>query len=127
MYGAPKDIDGLPYKTINVLLDGFTLVTSQVHLSERAIQHIHERHPEDSNICLASIETIVTAPDFVGQAPHYPSNFEIIKRIENHMILVAISAIPNEYGKYPIQSAYIIPHDTVRRRLRKRHVRKCGQ
>jgi hypothetical protein len=118
---ASKHIEGLPYQSINALLS-LTLKHGTVHLSDKTIQHIRERHSKDYDLCLTSIDTIVTAPDFIGQEPHHLENFEVVKRIGEVMVLVAIGSVPNEYGKYPVLSSYIIPHNAMQRRLRKGHL-----
>lgn len=116
-----RHIHGLPHQAVNRLLS-LRLEHSVAHLSAQAIRHIRKRHPADATLCLASIETIITAPDFIGQEPHHLENFELVKQIGEVMVLVAIGSIPNEYGKYPILSSYVIPHNALQRRLRKKHL-----
>ena len=73
-----KHINGLPYQAINSLLS-LRLEHDVVHLSDRTIKHICERHPKDYELCLVSIETIIIEPDYVGQSPLHPENFVLIK------------------------------------------------
>jgi hypothetical protein len=118
MQYVSKHIVGLPYQSINKL---FLLMLEHgtVHLSDKTIQHIRERHPKDYDLCMAFIDTIIAAPDFIGQSPLHSENFVLIKKVEERFLLTAISTIPDEYNEYPLQSAYMIDHNVVQRRLRK--------
>ena len=80
----------------------------EVHLSAMAIQHIKERHPSDYKACLAFIEEIIASPKYIGQSPLHPDNFSLVKEVGGIFAMVAIITKTNEYGKYPIMSAYII-------------------
>jgi hypothetical protein len=114
-------IEGLPFHQINQLLP-LKLQHGTVHVSVSAIRHISERHHVDANICLIALPEIIRTPDWVGQSPYHSINFELVKRIGNYLILTAISSIPDDYGDYPLQSAYLLPANTLHRRLRKRHL-----
>lgn len=124
MRSTARHINGLPYNAINALLP-LCLTHGTVYLSEKTIRHIEERHPDDFILCMASIDTIIATPDFIDQEPHHRENFEVIKNMNGVIVLVAISAVPDEYGDYPIQSSYIIPHNALHRRLRKGHILRC--
>jgi len=84
---------------------------------------MQERHPNDYTLCIASIETVIATPDYIGQAPHHRDNFELVKYVSDMVVLVAVSAIPDEHGDYPVQSSYTITHHTLKRRLRKGHLK----
>ena len=72
---------------------------------------------------MAALEQVIAMPDYVGQSPLHPENFVLIKEVEEQVILVALSTVPNESGNYPVQSAYIIDHHTFQRRIRKGYFR----
>jgi len=111
-------IHGMSYRAINRLLS-LELEHGRVHLSEKAIQHMRERHPNDLTQCMASLDVIITAPDFAGQSPLHPDNFVLVKHVGDVEIMVALSTTSDEYGDYPVESSYIIDHNTFRRRVRK--------
>jgi hypothetical protein len=87
-----KHINGLPYQAVNYLLP-LRLEHAVVHLSDKTIQHICERHPNDYELCLTHIEIAVSKPDYIGQEPHHPENFEVVRIVGDAMVLVAISSI----------------------------------
>lgn len=117
-----RHIRGLPYRVINTVL-ALALARDVVHVSEQTLEHMLTRHPKDYELCDAYLEQVILTPEYVGQSPHHKENFEIIKRVHSHIILVAISVSPDEYGDYPVKSAYTINHDTLRRRLRKCYIK----
>ena len=114
----PRHINGLPVTHINELLS-LELTHDIVHISNQAIKHIKERHPDDYVFCLESLETVVQLPDLTGQSPLHPDHFVLIKQIKASFLLAAISAIPDEYSEYPLMSSYIIDKNVVQRRIRK--------
>lgn len=118
-----KHINGLPYQAVNSLFF-LRLEHDVVHLSDMAIKHICERHPHDYELCLASIEIIIIEPDYVGQSPLHPDNFVLIKQVMDSFLMIAISTIPDEYGEYPVQSAYVVDSGALQRRLRKGYLKK---
>jgi|GEM_PF-6415937 len=118
MTNIAKNINGLPYHAINSLLS-ICLEHDAVHLSEKTIQHIYERHPQECELCLEFIEAIIVAPDYIGQSPLHQENFVLIKQIMDLFLMIAICTVPNEYGKYPVMSSYIVPENTLQRRIRK--------
>lgn len=123
MIFVAKHIDGLPFATINTLLS-LDLKHGNVHISDKAIQHIRERHPEDFSTCLAALENIIRTPECIGQEPHHRENFEVIGNISGLWVLVAICSIMDDYGDYPILSSYPIPNGTFQRRLRKGYIQR---
>jgi len=40
------------------------------------------------------------------------------------LVLIAVSVMPNEYGKYPVESSYIIERYTLQRRIRKGYLKR---
>jgi len=117
-----QHIYGLPYKKINSLLD-LDIKSERVYLSRKAIEHIKERHPYEYQICLKNISSIIRNPDYIGQSPGYKDKYELVKIIDQEIILVAMNALANTYGNYPIESAYIIAKSTLKRRLRTKHLK----
>ena len=118
------DVLGLPCERVNELLK-LELTGGAVHISEKVLQHIKERHPLDGVDDMQVIESVIIAPDYIGQAPHHQENFELIKCVEDRYVLVAVSGRLNDYGKYPVQSAYTVPRDTIHRRIRKGYLNIC--
>jgi len=114
----PRHIGNLPYQAINKALS-LNLQHDTVYLSEKAIHHIWERHPNDYHVCMEAIEVIVSTPDFTGQSPLHPDNFILIKQVQELMLLAAISVLPDEHGDYPVQSSYTIDNNALHHRLRK--------
>lgn len=117
MIKTSRNINGLPYQAINCLLIR-DLKHDIVHISDKTIRHIIEKHPNDYGICLENLELVISKPDFVGQSPLHKGNFVVVKKLGDAFIMVAISLVVNEHGKYPIMYSYIIPNNTVKRRIR---------
>lgn len=117
MIKTSRNIKGLPYQAINSLLIQ-ELKHGVVHLSNKTIRHVMEKHPKDYEVCLGNLELVISKPDFVGQSPLHKENFVVVKKVDEIFIMVAISSIADEYGEYPIMSTYLIPSSTVRRRIR---------
>ena len=113
-----KHIGGLPFEAINIVLS-LTLKHNVAYLSDSTIAHMRERHPTDFDLCAASLEITILQPDYVGQSPLHPTNFVLIKEIAGKFILVAMSAVQDDLGDYPVQSSYLIDRATTQRRLRK--------
>jgi len=112
----------LPYKKINKLLK-LQLTKDVAYLSKAAIEHIKLKHTDDYEICLENISSVICHPDYIGQSPHYKDKYEMVKITEAAIILVAMNALPNAYGNYPVESAYIIAESTLRRRIRTGHLK----
>lgn len=119
--GGSGNIVGLPYEAVNQLLS-LDLAHGVVHLSEQAIHHMQVRHPEDFSLCITHVRSVLRTPEYIGQAPHHARNFEVVKQVEGRWVLIAVSSDANEYGVYPIESAYTIPESARQRRVRKQHL-----
>ena len=118
MLYTARNIEGLPYQTLNRLLT-VTLEHGKIHLSNKAIMHIHERHLHDAPYCLAHLDKVITHPEIAGKSPSHPDNFVLVKKIEERFLLVAVSEVKNVNGNYPLLSSYFIDEDGVARRIRK--------
>lgn len=122
MLCVARDFVGMPYQAINRAL-GLILSNDKVHMSERAHGHIMQRHLADYELCMDLLDGGIAQPDFAGQTPLHPDNFFLIRQHKAKNLLVAVSKIPNDFGKYPLQSCYLIDNDSLHRRLRKTTVR----
>ncbi len=127
-YDMPKrypalHLGWLPVDLINRTL-GTELDPGRVRLSGRAHRHIAEDHPNDYAVCMKALPSAVTAPTYIGQAPHHAGNIELVRRVrgvEGWMVLVALGLEPDGRGDYRVRSAYLIREATVEgRRLRGR-------
>lgn len=81
-----------------------------------------QKHAADAAVCFTHIQSAIAQPDYIGQEPHHLENFEVIKRVEGSVLLVAIHSLNDSQGDYAIKSCYLIPESTLQRRLRKKHV-----
>ena len=109
------DLGWLPVDLINRTL-GIELEPGRVRLSTRAHRHVAEDHPDDYATCLAALPTAITAPSYVGQAPHHGENFQLVKRVpglQGRMVLVAVGLEPDGRGDYRVRSTYLIEEAKV--------------
>jgi hypothetical protein len=61
-------------------------------------------------------------PTYIGKSPWQIRNFELVKIIDEHNLLMAIGIEPNEHGSYNIRSSYRISYEKMRRRLAEKHL-----
>jgi hypothetical protein len=94
----------------------------RARLSALAHQHIAQDHLEDYEFCLHYMAQAIENPTFAGKAPWHIRNFELVKQVEEHNLLIALGIEPNAHGNYAIRSAYRITSRQVRERLRDRHL-----
>jgi len=102
---------------------GISLNVGLVHFSVRAQQHARERHPDDFDLCLAHIERVIAAPDYVGRKPEQTDGFEMIGESDHAIVLVAIKMRSDSAGRYIVASTYLIDRNSLERRLRKGFVK----
>ncbi len=122
LYFKSQNFSGLPYQAINKILS-LNLCNDEIHLSAKACGHIFERHPDDFTLCFHNVGIVISEPEFAGYTDKHPDNFTIMKALNDSYILAAIEMKLNHYGKYPIQSMYLLDKDTMNRRLRKGFVK----
>jgi hypothetical protein len=117
---TPLDLGPLPVAKINTVL-GSSLVAADAHFSIRAQSHSLTRHPADFELCRRYVGRIVSAPDYIGQAPGQADGFELIGEVpqEGAIILVAIKMRVDRAGRYIVASTYPIDRNKLERRLRK--------
>src|SRR5438128_61988 len=72
----------------------------RTRLRKRAHAHIAQKHPKDYPAILSFINPVLREPHFIGQSPHHPNEFEIIRKIDGRYFLVAINLIPDRRGHY---------------------------
>ena len=92
-----------------------------MRLSAQAHEHIALDNPEDYEFCLKYMAQTISDSTYVGKAPWHIRNFEMVKLIEGHNLLVAIGLEQNKFGNYSIKSAYRLTYEQVRQRLRGKH------
>lgn len=70
--------------------------STDVQIYPGAIKHIKKRHPGIYEKYSSNLKDIIENPDYVGQNPKEPNSVELIKIINNY-ILVAIKLDPSGY------------------------------
>jgi hypothetical protein len=114
----------LPVDLINRTL-GTDLEPGEVRLSVAAHKHIARDHPEDYSLVMAEITDTIASPNFIGQAPAQPRNFEMIRRTRvsaGEVVLIAIGLDMDEQGDYRVRSGYSITTEKLDRRRQSGHV-----
>lgn len=74
---------------------------------------------------MAEIAAAVASPNFIGQAPAQPRNFEMIRRTRvsaGEVVLIAIGLDMDEQGDYRVRSGYSITTEKLDRRRQSGHV-----
>jgi hypothetical protein len=116
------DLGPLPVELVNSVLR-CTLAPGRVLFSAANQDHAYGRHAEKYLACRAHIAATVVAPHFIGQSPHHPDGFEMVRAVgEGGHILVALTLFPADAGRYPIQSVYPIGRNVVYKRVRTGHL-----
>lgn len=69
-------IDPNIYKVITT-----SIVTTQVIITDRQLEHIRERHPDISESVIAQLEKIISSPDYIIETD-MPSTANILKHLE---------------------------------------------
>ena len=64
------------YKVITTLI-----VTTQVIITDRQLEHIRERHPDISESVMAQLQKIISSPDYIIETD-MPSTANILKHLE---------------------------------------------
>ncbi len=106
----PLDLPELPIAQINRAL-GTELEPGPAFMSGVAHKHAAEKHPEDYAVCVANLALTISAPSFIGQAPHHSDNFILIRRVPGpagKSVLAAVGIAPDEDGRYRVKSMYRI-------------------
>jgi hypothetical protein len=114
MYGF-LPIDRIAHILKEELRDG------RVRLSASAHRHIAQDHPEDYEFCLAHMAEAIENPTYIGKPPWQIRNFELVKKIEDHNLLIAVS-LEQDHGSYRIRSSYRISYEKVRKRLAEKYL-----
>ena len=58
-----------------------SIVTTQVIITDRQLEHIRERHPDISESVIAQLEKIISSPDYIIETD-MPSTANILKHLE---------------------------------------------
>ena len=117
------DLGPLPAELVGRMLH-CELIAGVVHFSAANQDHAFARHGEEFRRCLPHVEATIIAPDYIGQSPHHPVEFEMVRAMAGNSVftLVAVTLGVDDVGRYSIQSVYPIGRGIVERRLRKRHL-----
>lgn len=70
------NLDPNIYKVITT-----SIVTTQVIITDRQLEHIRERHPDISESVIAQLEKIISSPDYIIETD-MPSTANILKHLE---------------------------------------------
>ena len=70
------NLDPHIYKVITT-----SIVTTQVIITDRQLEHIRERHPDISESVIAQLEKIISSPDYIIETD-MPSTANILKHLE---------------------------------------------
>lgn len=70
------NLDPTIYKVITT-----SIVTTQVIITDRQLEHIRERHPDISESVIAQLEKIISSPDYIIETD-MPSTANILKHLE---------------------------------------------
>ncbi len=70
------NLDPNIYKVITT-----SIVTTQVIITDRQLEHIRERHPDISESVIAQLEKIISSPDYIIETD-MPSTAKILKHLE---------------------------------------------
>ena len=70
------NLDPNIYKVITT-----SIVTTQVIITDRQLEHIRERHPDISETVIEQLEKIISSPDYIIETD-MPSTANILKHLE---------------------------------------------
>ena len=70
------NLDPNIYKVITT-----SIVTTQVIITDRQLEHIRERHPDISESVIGQLEKIISSPDYIIETD-MPSTANILKHLE---------------------------------------------
>lgn len=70
------NLDPTIYKVITT-----SIVTTQVIITDRQLEHIRERHPDISETVIEQLEKIISSPDYIIETD-MPSTANILKHLE---------------------------------------------
>ena len=124
-YYPAIDLGPLPTAAVNAVLDT-ELEPGNARLSPAAHRHMAEDHPDDYPVCIANLRRAIADPTFIGQAPHHPENFELIRRInrpDGKGVLVAVGLEPDKTGTYRVRSCYLVRREVIDTRRREGRLR----
>lgn len=122
---SPLSLGPLPAGSVSKCLN-VQVPDGAVHFSIPAQNHAYKRHGRDFLACLPYLSQTIATPNYVGQAPHYENEFEVIYETPDNglIILVAVQIRLDNRGRYQLRSVYPIDADKVERRLRKGFIKR---
>ena len=84
------NLDPNIYKVITT-----SIVTTQVIITDRQLEHIRERHPDISESVIEQLEKIISSPDYIIETD-MPSTANILKHLEingkGYQLILSIKA-----------------------------------
>ena len=118
----PMDCGALAVGLVNEVMQ-WSLPPGPVHFSASAQEHAEDRHPGDYALCIKNIESILRAPDWIGQGPKDREGFVMVRRISaaKAILLVAIKLKRDDQGRYVVASTYRVTQHDVDTRVAKRY------
>jgi hypothetical protein len=116
------DIAPFPAELVHRFL-GITAAEGIVHFSAAGQDHAFERHGDVFLGCLEHLEMTMCCPQFIGQSPGHPAEFELVREASGvGFVLAALPLECDDEGRYVVRSLYAIGYPTIQRRLRKGHL-----
>lgn len=77
-------------------LTGQSLPCGNIYQSDGLIKHIQKRHPECAPDVVL-IPLIISQPDYIGHNPREPQSVELVKRLDNNMMVCVKLDIKKNY------------------------------
>lgn len=113
----------LPSTSITAALR-IKLAATKVMVHAKLWDKIQQKHPESLSAAELHLNQAITAPDFIGQAPHHFENIEFIKRTPAGPLLVAIKIRDKQGNEIRplVASTYLISTVKLATRLKNKTV-----
>lgn len=114
-------------KAVGVYVQAFNDLTGQsipcgiIYQSNGLRTHVERRHPQSIGL-MNHIETVIKAPDYVGAHPQEENSVELVKRIDEN-IMVCIK-LDNREGYLYVASVFLISESKFNNRLTSGRLRK---
>lgn len=107
-------LGALPVEMIKATI-GLDLPPGEVVFSRAAQKHAEKRHPKDYPLCLPHMGGLVLSPLYIGD-DHRNAGIELVGRIPNGNMLIAVCIEPDKDGQYPVCSVYMVTEKKIQGR-----------
>ncbi len=90
-----------------------------VILTRTAHEHAAEKHPVDYPLCFPFLKEALHNPSFIGYSPRNFDNIQVVfdhEALIHGSMLVALSAEPDNRGKYRVRTFYRISAQSLRQK-----------